>query len=273
MDGHQLWELTPRIRQYRYWDRKEQFALREDQYPGWTLFAVEDGAFHYEVLDQRGTASFGDLVICPPHTPFRREVLSPLSFHFIVFDWHDAGGNMLGAHDHHHGERILSGKISIADRQRLISDYARLRKSSEQVQSLQVPWADHLLKDIWYLYCLEAHQASYTEAIIKDTLMVRAADHLAQHAYGPFSMKSLSDALGLSPVQFTRRFTRAFNMSPTDRLTDLRLQRACSLLETTVTTLDEIAQQCGYENGFYLSRIFTKKKQVSPSQYRKTHRV
>lgn len=271
MEGHRLWELTPRIRQYRYWHRKERFDLYEDRYPGWMLFAVEDGAFRYEVQDRRGTASFGDLVFCPPHIPFRRETISPLSFHFIMFDWHDPNGNLLEALGH--DGPIPIGKITVADRQRLASDYERLKITAGQPHSLRHPWTDHLLKDIWYLYCSESNQAIYAEAIVKDPLMVRAADLLKRHAYGPFSIKSLADTLGLSPVQFTRRFKRAHNMPPTDYLTRLRLQKACSLLVTTAMTLDQIAERCGYENGFYLSRVFSKKIEMSPTQYRRTHRV
>ncbi|GIQ66374.1 hypothetical protein PACILC2_49420 [Paenibacillus cisolokensis] len=126
MDGVQLWELTPRVCQYRYWHRKERFALKEDQYPGWMLFAVEDGAFHYEVKDEQGTASFGDLVLCPPHTPFRRKVISPLSFHFVMFHWHHAAENVLGSYNDFNP--IPVGKITIADRHRLASDYASLKK-------------------------------------------------------------------------------------------------------------------------------------------------
>ncbi|MGO4275503.1 helix-turn-helix domain-containing protein, partial [Paenibacillus sp. TAF58] len=52
----------------------------------------------------------------------------------------------------------------------------------------------------------------------------------------------------------------------------LRLQRAKSLLIDTDHTIDHIAEQCGYQNGFYLSRIFTAKLKISPSVYRRTYR-
>ncbi|MCZ8523462.1 helix-turn-helix domain-containing protein [Paenibacillus mucilaginosus] len=51
------------------------------------------------------------------------------------------------------------------------------------------------------------------------------------------------------------------------------MQRARTLLLETSLTLDEIADRCGYENGFYLSRIFSRKMRVPPSVYRKIHRV
>jgi AraC-like DNA-binding protein len=41
----------------------------------------------------------------------------------------------------------------------------------------------------------------------------------------------------------------------------------------TEYTLDHIARLCGYENGFYFSRVFTHYSKVNPSQYRKMYGV
>jgi transcriptional regulator GlxA family with amidase domain len=86
-------------------------------------------------------------------------------------------------------------------------------------------------------------------------------------------MKQLSSGLGISPVQFTRRFQAAYGQTPIDFLTSLRLQKAQALLLETELTLEQVADQCGYENGFYLSRMFSKKLNISPSAYRKSHRI
>ncbi|MNW10668.1 DNA-binding transcriptional regulator AraC [compost metagenome] len=51
------------------------------------------------------------------------------------------------------------------------------------------------------------------------------------------------------------------------------MRHACSLLTGTTFSLDTIAEACGYETGFYLSRIFTKKMGMSPSAYRKAYRI
>lgn len=86
-------------------------------------------------------------------------------------------------------------------------------------------------------------------------------------------MKTLSAELGLSAVQFTRRFKSRFSKTPTEHLVTLRLDKVRHMLLETNYPLDAIAEQCGYENGFYLSRVFSKKFETSPSQYRKTHQL
>ncbi|MDF2721147.1 MAG: hypothetical protein K0Q59_822 [Paenibacillus sp.] len=60
-------------------------------------------------------------------------------------------------------------------------------------------------------------------------------------------------------------------MTPSKYLTSLRLEKAKKLLAETNWTLDQISGSCGYQNGFYLSRVFKANCLVTPNQYRKEH--
>lgn len=263
-----LWSLTPRLIQTTYWFRKEQFSYKEDTYAEWIIFAVEDGSFRFEIGEQAGTAASGDIVFCPPGTPFRREVISPLSFFFFRLQWTDDNGNLIPSH-----ESIPVGKITIRDTQRLASDYYRIKKLTDPADPFHLHWISLHLGDMLCLYCLESGQSQGKGPLRNDPLMERAVALIEQNAFQSFSMKSLSDSLGLSPVQFTRRFQAAQGTTPSEYLTRIRLQKACTLLITSSLTVEEVAHQCGYENGYYLSRLFSKKLKMSPSHYRRTHQL
>ena len=135
-----------------------------------------------------------------------------------------------------------------------------------------------IINDLWQLACHE-----YDMVLGKDTMatvtqtsdpdMKWAVDWLIEHAYTIFNIRDLSDEVGLSPAQFSRRFKKAFRMSPSELVRTLRIKKAARLLLDTDLTLDEIAQQCGYDNGFYLSRIFTQQMKIAPSKYRKENQV
>ena len=101
--------------------------------------------------------------------------------------------------------------------------------------------------------------------------MDQALMKIKEDAFEPFNMKSLSTNLNLSPVQFTRRFRAYTGMTPRDYLSHLRLDRAKNLLTKSNLTIEEIAIRCGYDNGLYFSRVFSKKMKTSPSQYRRDH--
>lgn len=161
------------------------------------------------------------------------------------------------------------------DHNRLSSTYfymeqlARLR--SEEPSPVQ--W-NHFLQDLWQLYWMEQEVSRQAEERRgQDPLMQEAERWLRQQAFGPIVLKEFGERLGLSPVQLTRKFQGAYGVTPMDYLTSLRIQKAKTLLLETEMTLEQIAEQCGYENGFYLSRMFSKTVKTSPSQYRKAHRV
>nr|WP_275942626.1 AraC family transcriptional regulator [Paenibacillus alba] len=87
------------------------------------------------------------------------------------------------------------------------------------------------------------------------------------------SLKGVALTLGLSSSQLTRRFQAVYGMSPVRYATKIRLSRARLLLAETPDTLDAIAEQCGFQNAFYFSRVFSQHMQISPSAYRRTFRV
>lgn len=245
-----------------YWKQKAQFALASDCYESWVAFGVEDGIFRYEIASHSGNAGFGDLVVCPPGTPFVRQTVTPLTFHYFQFT--------SAAED---GIAPTAGIIHINDTKRLSSNYAYLREAAEDHSAAALTWKSHLATDLLRLHQLESGRKAQQRRFTEDALMAEAAEQIAAQAAGELSLRELAHVLALSPVQLTRRFREAYQETPSAYLKSLRLQKARSLLQETELTLAQIAERCGYENGFYLSRVFTKEAGVSPAAYRRQHRV
>lgn len=254
---------------YMYWPKKKQFLLEQDTDESWTMFAVESGQFAYRIGEQAGEAGFGDIVVCPPGTAFHRRTLSPLTFHFIKFDWKSEPSTEETA--------WLGGRWTVKDAERLISTYRYMREIGSNLRGEPaLGRMKHMLEDLWRLLEMERSRAAAEARYEKgasDPAMEEARRWLLERAYEPLAMRELSETLGISPVQLTRRYRSTYGTTPSDFVTGLRLGRACRLLTETAQPLDRIAQQCGYENGFYLSRIFSAKLGMTPSAYRKLHRV
>ncbi len=251
---------SPFISVHNYWEKKQQFQLKEDLYDQWVVFAIEHGEFRYEIDKHIGSASFGDLVFCPPHTAFRRETITPLTFHFIQF-----------TNEHH---EFPIGKLSVNDTTRLLANYQYLRKLALFNDSQSMELKNHYVLDILYTSKLEKMEnQSQVITSSNDPLINQAALIIQKQAWETISLKTLALSLGLSPVQLTRRFQNAFQVTPSQFLKSIRMKRAQHLLTETNLTLDQIAKRCGYENGFYLSRVFTQSERMSPSLYRRTHQV
>lgn len=274
-----LEQLVPVMRTVRYWRQKEQFLMESDTYNLWILFAVEAGSFRYEINGEQGTAERGDLVFCPPLIPFRRSMVKPMTF--FVFNFALPGPDFSAANkpapdiwSRQDARAVLPcGKVTIRDMRRLASDFDYLRAVWELDEERYVNRQQYLLEDIWRLYCWETDEGHQSAKVRLDPLMERAERLIREKSGKPFSLKELADRLGLSPVQLTRRFTAANGQTPSAFLTALRLSEARALLVETDWTIDDIARQCGYDNGFYFSRAFSAKIGMPPSKYREANRL
>jgi len=267
--------LIPVLSYYMYWKQKAQFLLYEDSYADWTVFAVEDGSFYYEIGDQTGTASLGDLVFCPPHVPFRRVVVSPLTFHFIRMQWQDLEGHPLDA-EALKAFQLPTGKVYLTDTDRLHGNYKRMKAASTYQERAWKQKLNHFLLDIWFLYGEQQsaeHQASQSQRQDEDVLMTQARQHIDERAFEPFHLKDIAVALELTPAYFSKRFKVAYGMTPIQYVTSLRLDKAKTLLLETHLNLEQISECCGYQNGYYLNRVFTKQTGTTPVRFRKNHRV
>lgn len=63
-------------------------------------------------------------------------------------------------------------------------------------------------------------------------------------------------------------FKKEIGKTFTEFLTEKRIQYACGLLLHSDRNINEIAEQAGFKDYFYFSRIFRKMKQCTPTEYR-----
>jgi transcriptional regulator GlxA family with amidase domain len=72
----------------------------------------------------------------------------------------------------------------------------------------------------------------------------------------------------MSPRNFARLFTQAVGTTPARHIEDIRLEAARRRLESTMSTLDEVAEASGFASAEILRRAFSRRLGVTPGQYR-----
>ena len=72
----------------------------------------------------------------------------------------------------------------------------------------------------------------------------------------------------MSENNFLRIFRRATGCSPQMYLQMLRLDHAAELLIKTESTVGMIAEQCGFYDSNYFCKLFRRKYNMSPKQFR-----
>jgi transcriptional regulator GlxA family with amidase domain len=73
---------------------------------------------------------------------------------------------------------------------------------------------------------------------------------------------------GVPERSFIRRFTKASGITPINYVHALRLEEAKQMLETTDLPIDAIANEVGYEDPSFFSRLFRRETGLTPAHYR-----
>lgn len=108
----------------------------------------------------------------------------------------------------------------------------------------------------------------------KQAVYIEEALRCLESGYGQnISIQSIADDLGLDRSYLHRIFKSATGFSLQEYLLDLRIRKACDLLLRTDLPVSVIARSVSYEDTLYFSRLFKKKKGLSPSQYRTGHQL
>jgi transcriptional regulator GlxA family with amidase domain len=82
------------------------------------------------------------------------------------------------------------------------------------------------------------------------------------------SIEELARRAAMSPRNFTRLFKQELGKTPAKHVEDLRLEAARRQLESTSLSIHEVADACGLGSAEALRRMFRRRLQVTPGQYR-----
>lgn len=102
----------------------------------------------------------------------------------------------------------------------------------------------------------------------KTKLMLPVLTYININYQKELSVKELSEKSGYSQSRFSHLFSEITGTTPIKYQNDIRLKTASEMLLSTNETITEIALSCGFSDPLYFSRLFKRKYNVSPTEYR-----
>lgn len=98
-----------------------------------------------------------------------------------------------------------------------------------------------------------------------------AITFITTHFYSKLQIDELATSCKLSPSHFMHLFKVQTGTSPLAYQQTLRIEQAKASLISTNLSISEIAEQTGYQDPLYFSRVFKKVTGFSPKDYRRNY--
>lgn len=102
-----------------------------------------------------------------------------------------------------------------------------------------------------------------------DDVLKMAVLYINQYYTKDFRLDALARLCDISKSYLCKLFKQKYGKGITEYITELRLHKACVLLEKTDHTVVSIANDAGYVDCGYFNRLFKKHFGVTPLEYRK----
>ncbi len=189
--------------------------------------------------------------------------------------WHYAWINFLGINS----QMYLYQLMTSADDIYIIHNLDALKYKEHIFDILSIQGTDTsqyfrangILYQIMSMIFQDVHfqESSWGKISIADEIKFYLDNNYAEK----IKLQDVAKAYGVHPNYLTRIFHEKYDVSPKQYLMNLKLKKAGRLLTTTELNISVIASSLGFDDQLSFTKCFKKYFNISPSEYRKKHRI
>jgi len=106
-----------------------------------------------------------------------------------------------------------------------------------------------------------------------DKNLARAIAHVETRLDTKLAVRDMARLAGMSPAGFNRAIRGQFGTSPARYVTEMRIREAARHLLQDDETIDVIAENTGFPNRAYFSRVFKQVSGEAPAGFRRRHKT
>jgi len=128
-----------------------------------------------------------------------------------------------------------------------------------------------IFRQILALFFKQGNQGALPDTINGLGRFGEVIEYIRLHLHEPIVLSDMAEVADLNPTYFSNLFSKQMGVSPITYLNNQRIEKGQMLLLSSHDSLEQIAEQIGFDDKFYFSRCFKKITGLSPSAYRKQH--
>lgn len=143
---------------------------------------------------------------------------------------------------------------------RLSAHYAGLIENTRTIkQSFQIQ--ENMIRDFCQL--VKQHSLSHYSYYVGQTITIIQYDLTAD-----LKLKTIAEKLNVNSSYLSTLFHKEVGCTLTEYINKQRIERGVHLLQLTAKPVQEIAEDCGFQDVNYFIKLFKKQTGVTPSRYR-----
>lgn len=253
---------------------RQEFQVTNGRQPTYALIYLKAGSFSLEVNGVQSIIEKGDCCIFPDDIDFLRSVIIPISFIYLKFMINPNCPITFP---------LPTGKVVFRDRLRFISNIEQYESLLGNPSAHALYYREHIMEDILIQACLEydsnlfihseAHDSiEYAIQNCHDPIVKAAIKFIRSSLHQKLSIDSICHATGTNASTLNFKFRKELSCTVNAFISSEKMKLASHLLTNTTFSVSEIASRCGFENIYYFSNVFSKHHEMSPTDYRKSHR-
>lgn len=254
---------------YRVKTREIVETKRPDGRKDYQLLYIASGKGHFFIDGKERIVSAGNIIIYEPDEPqnyvyYKEDKTDVYWVHFTGSEV----GKILDCYNVHVKDNILYIGTS-PDYQwlfgQIIQELQLCRSRYEEIISI------HLRNILILISRSIGSSKTFSNAAEKE---IAFAMHYFRMNYSKeIRIDKYAESRNLTACWFIHCFKQITGQTPLQYILSLRISNAQSLLENTGYSISEIAEQVGYDNSLYFSRLFHKQTGMSPKEYRRMRNV
>lgn len=252
-----------------YPNAKHHFRKRSKGALEHILIYCENGKGFISFENEQFSLTKNQAFIIPAHKAhsYKAEISKPWSIYWLHFK-----GTHTALHESLYGKIINLDDTRSADRINLFE---------EMYQNLEMGFNPDNVE--YSCVCLQHFLASikYTDQFLKiktaDTdvldIVPMSIIYMKNNLSTKITLQEIAQHVGYSSSYFGALFLEKTSFTPIEYYNQLKIQKACSLLQFSAMKIKEIAYFLGYYDPFHFSKTFKSVMEISPREYRLRYKI
>lgn len=247
-----------------YYPNAGEHRMQRDAPDDYLLIYCRSGQGWLETPDGRFEVAGGDLLVLPKGRPhaYGADERRPWSIFWVHLD-----GTLIEEYLRPLGK---SPRLRIGVQPRLLAEFDALLGLRRQGLSLpHFIHAAHLLQSLLTSLALRPVRASLKSGRVLDIEAVQAM--MRDHLHDALNLDDLAAQFKLSRFHFAKTYRALTGQAPIQDFIRLKMAHACRLLDEGSLEVRQVAEQLGYADPYYFSRLFKRVVGMAPTHYRALH--